>query len=805
MLKYAHNNERSILMYLRILKKDLKRKKAMNLILLVFIILAAMFVSSSVNNIISVTTALDDYFEKADAPDYFAAAMNKAGNTDLEKEFGEIPSIDSFRCEKILYISKSNTKKNGKQLISSADSEMLQGDSDLSINYFLGDNSVLKKVPKGKVYITAGTMENAGLEIGDVITIEIGGLNKEFVVAGGIRDAVLGSNMMSMTRFIISQEDFDDFISDSEINLMYGGSFAYIKASDIDKMLADISDISDSFIFSMDAALMKFTYVFDMIVTGIILVVSLVLIAIAFVVLRFTITFTLSEEFREIGVMKAIGIPNLKIRGLYLAKYAALSVIGAAIGLALSFPFGNLLLSVYSRSVIIGSQNTAFINVLCSVFVVAVILLFCFGCTGKVRKMRPIDAIRNGQTGERFRKKSLMNLSKSKLGTTPFLALNDIVSSPKRFGIITLTFTLCLSLLLMLSAAVSTLKSDSLINCFGAAHCDIAIDAGDKIMSYMVEGGRDKLKEYLSDMEEKLAENDMPAKCIQEIMFNTTVSHGENKKKLVTYQGTGSTMDMYAYTKGSAPQNCTEIAITGNAAKKLNVSIGDTVTIKTIDGEKDYIITAFFQTMNNMGEAVRLYSDEYINYIQASGDLNTQIIFTDNPNDAEIQRRIEKIGRLFPDFNKILTCREWVQENVGVVETLDAVKLMVVLLTIILTALITVLMERSFIAKEQGEIALMKAVGFRNSKIYAFHSARFAAIGVIAAIIAELLSFPLTRLCIDPIFRMMGMETNVDYAFNHVEMFLLFPPAILVTTIISAFLTSLYTRKIKPADTASIE
>ena len=38
--------ERSEKMYLSILKKDLKRKKAMNMILLLFIILATMFVSS---------------------------------------------------------------------------------------------------------------------------------------------------------------------------------------------------------------------------------------------------------------------------------------------------------------------------------------------------------------------------------------------------------------------------------------------------------------------------------------------------------------------------------------------------------------------------------------------------------------------------------------------------------------------------------------------------------------------------------------------------------------------------------------
>ena len=51
-------------MYLRILRKDLKRKKTMNIILLIFILLSATFIASSVNNIVTVSTALDYFFEK---------------------------------------------------------------------------------------------------------------------------------------------------------------------------------------------------------------------------------------------------------------------------------------------------------------------------------------------------------------------------------------------------------------------------------------------------------------------------------------------------------------------------------------------------------------------------------------------------------------------------------------------------------------------------------------------------------------------------------------------------------------------
>lgn len=63
----------------------------------------------------------------------------------------------------------------------------------------------------------------------------------------------------------------------------------------------------------------------------------------------------------------------------------------------------------------------------------------------------------------------------------------------------------------------------------------------------------------------------------------------------------------------------------------------------------------------------------------------------------------------------------------------------------------------------------------------------------------------LNRYAKKAIFKMMGMELAVDYVINPVEMYLIFPIVILATTTVSAFLTSIYTRKIKSSDTANIE
>lgn len=793
-------------MYLSILKKDLKRKRAMNVIVLVFIILASMFVSSSVNNIIGVTAALDNYFEMAGVPDYFAATSNKAFDKDVNEILENASAIDEFRIEEAIYMSQSNVTRDGEPLNASSGNQILQSDRDLALNYFLDDGSILESVPKGKVYATYFAEKDAGLKAGDKITIEIEGLSREFTFAGSFKDAVLGSRISYMTRFIINAEDFDEYVSDETVkNNMYGGKLCYIFSSDLDKTLPQISDISEYSVFVGDRELLSFTYVLDIVVTGIILVVSLILIIISFVVLRFTIIFTLSEEFREIGVMKAIGIRNIKIRGLYLTKYAAISAVGAAVGLALSYPFGEMLMSISSDSIIISSDNISFINVICAIFVAAVILLFCLGCTGRVGKMTPIDAVRNGQTGERFRKKSLMSLGKSRLGDTVFLAANDIVSGPRRYGIITLTFFLCMSLMIILSNSAASLKSANMLKYFGFAYGHVLADIGDDAMKFMTEGGHERLEKYLEDMEASLAENGMPAECMEEYLFSVIIKHGEYESRVLTFHGTGTTMDMYEYTEGTPPQNGGEIALTIHAAKAIKANIGDTVTMSAQTGEREYIVTALYQSMNNHGIAARLYTEDDINYIEMSGCNSMQIRFTDNPDDEEISRRIERIGEIYPKLSDIKTSGEWVRETMGAADAINAIKEMSVLLTVILAALITVLMERSFIAKEKAEIALMKAMGLRNSKIYAHHTARFFIVAAAAVIFAELLGMPLTRLCINPIFKMMGLEMGVEYLQIPVEIYVLFPAAVIFAAAAGAFLTSLYTKKIKSSDTANIE
>ena len=149
-------------MFWRILKKDLKRKRAMNVILLVFIILASMFMSSGVSNIITVTTALDGYFEMADVPDYIAMSENKSSIKDICGTLENASAIDEFRIEEFVHMSQSNIIRDGEPLNASNLSQtlVLQNGRDMGMNYFLDDGSILKSVPKGKIYAPRFTEKN---------------------------------------------------------------------------------------------------------------------------------------------------------------------------------------------------------------------------------------------------------------------------------------------------------------------------------------------------------------------------------------------------------------------------------------------------------------------------------------------------------------------------------------------------------------------------------------------------------------------------------------------------------------------
>ncbi len=787
-------------MFFDILKRDIRRKKTMNSIILLFVVLAVTFISSSVNNLTAITSSLDTYFDQAGVGDYVVIERGTVGKSAAEIA-DQLDYVEDVSTEPVLY-NTDGIQFHGKT-VTAADIVIISSIDNQIQKFYDSDNMEIKQVPEGSVYIRKNYLDDVGISIGDQVTVPIGDTEVELTVKGTLKDAVFGSMMMGTPRFLVSQADFDQFMSDETVE-PYKGTITFVDTDhivDFEQALNECKNV----LFSGSKDTMQFTYIMEMIVAGVLMIVSICLILIALVILRFTILFTLTEEFREIGIMKAIGIPNGKIRALYLIKYLAISVVGAVIGWLASIPFGNLLLKQVSESMMISNAGSYLLSFICAIFVIAIILLFCYYSTRQVKKFTPVDAIRNGATGERYGKKGVFKLSEQHLKPVPFMAVNDIFSGMKRFGIMLATFTVGILLVMVVCNTITTLQSGKLVSWFSMADSEIFLADREKQSSYMTEFGREKLEADIEDMQKTLAENGIEAKVFSEVVYKFTVSKGDVSTMSVTFEGVDTTTDMYHnYLDGTPPQNQNEIAVTYVIADKLGVAIGDTVTVKSPKGEKDYMISATFQSMTNLGEGVRLHQDERYSFEMLNGFLSMQIQFTDNPSDSQIAERIEKIKELYPDY-EVKTAGEYVDDVVnGVAAYMSDTKLLIVLVVLLINILVAVLMEKSFLTKERGEIAMLKAVGFSNGAIMVWQVLRIGIVMALATGIAILLCNPVSQISSGAIFRMMGAK-SIIFDVNVLESYIFYPIIVLAVTVVGVFLTTLSIRKINSSEINSIE
>lgn len=791
-------------MFFRILKKDLKRKKTMNLVILVFILLATMFVASGISNVVVVMQGTDSYLDQAGIGDYVVVARTEAGVETLQKELNAQKNVKGYRSEPCIFGEKSNlTDLLGKEL-QAKDSVVYQALEDSSLKFFDKNNKQIRQIEPGHAYVNGDFMETNHLVAGDKIRISHKGISFLVTLDGKVKDAFLGTNMMANTRFLLNKTEMDQLFSDEIIRDAYQGLICYIdlkegsSASDIASSISNVPGV----MFSGARYLIKMCYVMDMIVACLILVLSICLIMVSFVVLKFSITFTISEEFREIGVLKAIGIGNAKIRSLYLIKYMLLATVGAVAGLLFSVPFSELLLDSVSGNMLLETGQHLAVSIIGTIVVIAVILIYAFRCTKIVKNFSPIDAIRSGETGERYKKKSPLRLKKSHCSSSSFMAVNDVLSAPKRYATISITFWICAVFVLVLVNLTSTMRSDALITTF-VSKSDLYYTDTKEVMSSMHPDGRTQVENYLNDTQKLLKKNGMPVKMSVEAQYKYRLHVKGKDYSVVCLQGINRKAKDYEYTEGIVPKYENEIAITPTISKMTGAQLGDTVTIDFVNQTLDCIVVAYFQNMNQLGQVIRLHEDAPTDFTNISALMSYQIDFEDHPSAKEIEIRKDKIKKII-DNDKVMNAAQYCDDCMGAASTVEAVQYLLLAITLIVVLLVCTLMEHSFIADETSQIAILKAIGFTDARIMKWHVGRLGVVTLLAVFLAAVSSVPMTYMVGNPIFGMMGAR-DVSYVINPWKIFLLYPGIIFTVTILATGVAVLRIRKIDSSDTANIE
>ena len=131
----------------------------------------------------------------------------------------------------------------------------------------------------------------------------------------------------------------------------------------------------------------------------------------------------------------------------------------------------------------------------------------------------------------------------------------------------------------------------------------------------------------------------------------------------------------------------------------------------------------------------------------------------------------------------------------GISQQLDALKLMILAVVLTINILVVSLMQRMFLIREQGEMGMLKAMGFQNRAIIVWQVKRILlvlSVGIAAGAVSGTYFSQATS---GRVFQIMG-ATRIDFVVNPWEVYVIYPLSLLAAAVTACVLTMRRVRRI---------
>ncbi len=791
-------------MWFEILKKDLMKQKSVNIILFLFITLSTIFLASSVSNIHVVMNGLKTFMKYANVSDVMVVLGGEDEKEAFEEWIESRSEITEYAYEQLCQIKaddvipvKEGMSEENANPIDAAGASLYLGYTGSKYAKPLDGEGNDLMLGSGEVAVSPGLMERNGLQTGDKIQIEISGKIFTYQIAVRCKDILFGNEMSGMGRLVFCKEDYDAMVLDST-NVTIG-VYGFNSTEPKKTLEAMNRQNFQSVANSIESSLYSMLYVFDMIVAALLIVIGICLILISLMILRFSLSFTMEENYREIGVMKAIGMRNFSIQKIYLVKYFAVVAVGAFVGFLLSIPIGALMTESVSKNMVLGdSTDSMWLSLICSVAVIIFVTGMCVLFTRKLKKISAIEAIRNGGNGERYQRKRGLCLYKRKyMGTISFLGLNDILCNTKRYLVLLITFCISFVLITVPLNTLTTMESDEMVSKFSlnpdaAVYIETIEDEGDDPYHNTKD-----LEKALRRIEHEMAEKGYDAKLgVGALIFCQFTLNDEGKTEtFLTNYPIGENGSYCEYAEGEAPKLENEVAFSKKVMEDNHLRIGDTVTAQLSEGEHKFIITGYYSDYMQLGKSCRLNpaidlsNEVMMGYWKTTVDMDTELT----------QRQLaDQLKQEFPQY-EWLTAQEAVNANIGSVkETMRAMQFPMTVMLCVLIMLIALLMMKLFVVQEKGQLAMLGSIGWRSHDIRMWLMMRMVWVVILSMVFAVPLSMLCNRFILTKVFAIMGAELQIQV--EPLKAYVLYPVVLLVGIMAATYFATGSVRRINTSD-----
>ncbi len=715
-------------MYNRIIINDIKKSRLITAAITAFILAAAMLTSLAASLAVNMSGAIDNMMRTAKTADFM---QMHTGDVDLEqiRDFSEAnDSVEDYQVLPFLNIEGADIIIGDESLDWSLQDNGFTVQAE-RFDFLLDlNNEVIKQPSQGEIYVPIYYMLEGALNLGDRVTVH----GTDFTVAGFVRDSTMNPTLASSKRFLVNEADLEKLMPFGameyliEFVLKDGVSATEFEA---DYFSAELpSNGPPSITYALVSLMNGMT---DGIMIAVLVLIAALVIIVSFLCIRFTLLAKIGEDYREIGVLKAIGLRVSAIKKLYMAKYGFIAGIACALGFLLSLPLQKPFMQNIRLYMGESGNRTVITGLLCGLagaaVIYGVILLYVNGVMRSFKKISAAQAVRFGAPQEKSRAVRGFRLSNNRVfAVNIFLGFKDILTRKKLY--VTMLSVLVISSFIMIvpQNIYNTISDRNFMTFMGMGVCDFNMEIKSTQLGDIGQMAEEMTAAVASDANvEKYAVN-------TGMMFDRTADDGTTHRMRVTL-GDHSTFPI-KYTQGRMPQTGDEIAISGMNADDLGKTAGDEIVL-TVDGVKKRLtICGIYSDVTSGGRTAKaIFEPE-------TGDILSIGIAGDFSDGADVQTLISRYEEALP-YTKIYGYEDTRDQTLGTM--INAVKLASYAaagVTALLTVLVTILFMKMLIVKDRYQIAVMKSTGFTFKEIRSQYITRSAVVALLGIIIGTVLA-----------------------------------------------------------------
>lgn len=718
-------------MYLKIIKNDICRSKLITATITAFILVAAMLTALSASLTVNLFGAIDNMLLSAKSFHFMQMHTGDIDMAQLQSFADTNNSIEDYQVLEFLNIEGADIVIGDNSL-----AESIQ-DNGLSVqgkkfDFLLNLDGKVIHPADGEIYVPIYYMKERNVALGDMVTIH--GIS--FTVAGFLRDSVMNAALVSSKRFLVSQSDFERVRKFGQLEYLIEFRLANnvsFPAFETAYLAAGLPANGPPVITYNQVKMIN--GITDGIMIAVLVLIDALVIIVAFLCIRFTLLAKIEEDYKEIGVLKAIGIRVSQIKKLYLAKYGAIAGGACVLGFLASLPLQTPFMK--NIRLYMGECRSLFPGLLCgflgAMVICGMVLLYVNSVLRRFRKISAAQAVRFGAPQEKSKSARIFRLSNNRLfSRNIFLGIKDVLSRKKLY--VTMLMVLVISSFIMIvpQNISRTVSEKSFITYMGMGICDVNIG----VMRTQVEDVMVKSAEIANVLAED--KNVEKYALFTSRMLERKGDDGKIEKLRVAF-GDYSAFPI-TYAKGRAPQLESEIALSVLNSKDIKKTVGDEIILIVGGVEKHLKVCGIYSDVTNGGRTAQAIFDTN------SGEVLSTSIAVTFRNHQSVKTAISAYRKQF-SFAKVTSIDESVEQMIGSIrDAIQMASVIAILVTALITFLVTVLFMKMLVAKDRYPIAILKSMGFTSGDIRRQYLMRSIIVLVLGVIIGTILANTLGEL-----------------------------------------------------------